>query len=196
MQTANKDKDKSSGFITIARILGPQGRHGEVAAELHTDFPEQFANRKPLYALAGDGNRHELELESHWPHKGGMVLKFRGIDSISHAEQLIGCEIQIPLAQRTQLQAGEIYVNELIGCRLFAVSRTAAAQEVGIIEDVQFGAGEAPLLVVKQGARELLIPFAQEFLEKIDLSAKSIEVALPEGMLQLDAPLTEEEKKP
>ena len=103
-------------------MLKPQGRRGEVAAELHTDFPERFAERKRLYALAPDGHRRELELESHWLHKGRVVLKFRGVESISAAEGLAGCEIQIPCEQREQLEAGAEYISDLVGCKVFEVS--------------------------------------------------------------------------
>jgi 16S rRNA processing protein RimM len=66
--------------------------------------------------------------------------------------------------------------------------------EIGKIEDVQFGAGEAPLLVVKSGTKERLIPFAAAYLKAVEPAQKRIEVELPEGMLELDAPLTAEEK--
>ncbi len=72
-------------FITIARVVKPQGRVGEVSAELFTDFPERFAERRHLFALGTTGNRRELELEDFWPHKGRMILKFAGIDNIDAA---------------------------------------------------------------------------------------------------------------
>ena len=63
------------------------------------------------------------------------------------------------------------------------------------MREVQFGAGEAPLLVIEQGKREILVPYAAEYLKRVDVVAKRIEMVLPEGMLQLDAPLTAEEKQ-
>jgi len=57
-----------------------------------------------------------------------------------------------------------------------------------------FGAGEAPLLVLRGGAKELLVPFAEEFLKSVDVAGKRIELLLPEGMTDMDAPLSEEEK--
>ena len=175
-------------FITIARVAKTQGRHGEVAAELHTDFPEKFAERKKLFALTADGKRSELRLEEYWPHKSYVVLKFAGVDSITDAEALVGCEIQVPLEQRAELDAGA-YVSDLVGCEVFDRERP-----VGKIKDVQFGAGEAPLLVISSGAKEILIPFAQEFIAGIDIAGKRVQMKLPAGMLELDAPLSAEEK--
>lgn len=163
-----------------------------MAAELHTDFPERLAERRLLFALDEGGRRRQLELESHWPHKGGVVLKFGGVDTISLAEALVGCEIQVPRAERVPLPQGQAYVSDLLGCVLFDLGRGA---RIGVIEDVQFGAGEAPLLVVRTGSRELLLPFAAEYLENLDVAQKRVEMWLPEGLLDLDAPLTPEEKK-
>ncbi len=172
-----------------------QGRRGEVAADLHTDFPELFAERSRLFLLDAAGWRREVQLEEHWPHKGRMVLKFRGVDSISDAQALVGCEVQIPQSERALLPPGETYVSDLVGCVL-AVSEgvSATPREVGRIEDVQFGAGEAPLLIVRDGAKEYMVPLAEEFLQRVDLEHKRVQMALPEGMLELDAPLTAEEK--
>jgi len=176
-------------FITIARVVKPQGRVGEVSAELFTDFPERFAERRHLFALGTAGNRLELELEDFWPHKGRMILKFAGIDSIDAAASLAGAEIQIPLEQRARLEEGSFYVSDLVGCRVFASTGGAAVRELGPVTDVVFGAGEAPLLQVREAAREFLIPFVESYTKRVDLDARRIELVLPEGMLELDAPL-------
>ncbi len=179
----------SQEFITIARVVKTQGRHGEVAAELHTDFPEKFAERKKLFALDARGERRELRLEEHWLHKSYVVLKFAGVESINEAESLIGVEIQVPREMRVEIEPGAAYVSDLVGCEVFDHGRA-----IGNVKDVQFGAGEAPLLVVSEGARESLIPFAQEFIAAIDIEGKRVEMKLPAGMLELDAPLSREEK--
>ena len=177
-------------FVTIARVIKPQGRHGEVAAVLFTDFPERFESRKRLFALDKQGRRREVELEQHWFHKGGVVLKFAGVDSISQAEELAGWEIQVPLTERAALEKGSVYVSDLIGCTVFDGHR-----QIGTVRDVQFGAGEAPLLVVKSVTKEYLVPLAGEYVEEILLDRKRVQMKLPEGMLDLDAPLSEEEKQ-
>ena len=178
-----------SDFVTVARVVRSQGRRGEVAAELLTDFPERFAQRRKLFAV-GAGGRRELELESHWLHKGGVVLKFRGVDSIAAAEALAGCEIQIRREERAALPEGAAYVSDLIGCAVFD-----GEQPLGTIAAVESGAGEALLLVVKSDVREYLIPFAAEYVESLDLERRRVALRLPAGMLELDAPLTEEEKR-
>jgi 16S rRNA processing protein RimM len=171
-----------------------QGRHGEVAVELHTDVPDRFRVGLKLFALVQDNSRRELRVEELWPHKALLVLKFAGVDSISDAELLIGCELQVPRSERAQLESGWNYVSDLVGCVVFDSGR-----EIGRIEDVQFGAGEAPLLIVVSGvgagSRRYEIPYAEAYLKGVDLERKQIQMQLPEGMLELNAPLTAEEKQ-
>lgn len=181
---------ESNQFITLALAVKTQGRHGEVAVELHSDVPGRLQQGLRLLALREDGSRRELKVEDTWPHKDFLVLKFSGIDSISQAESLVGCELQVPRGERAVLEQGLAYVSDLVGCSLLDHGK-----EVGVVSDVRFGAGEAPLLVVGSGKSELEIPFAQEFLVSVDLEVKRIEMNLPEGLLEVNAPLTEEEKR-
>src|SRR3954462_7532621 len=102
--------DSQKEFITVARVAKTQGRHGEVAADLFTDFPEKFAERKQLSAWMKDGTRRELKVEEFWPHKGRMVFKFDGVDDMDAGEELIGAELQIPKNERAELEENAAYV--------------------------------------------------------------------------------------
>jgi len=172
-------------------VVKTQGRRGEVAGEILSDVPDRFAVGMKLLALPREaGSRRELKVEDLWPHKGLLVLKFAGVDSISEAETLVGCELQVPRSQRSELEAGWNYVSDLVGCAVLDHGR-----EIGRIEDVQFGAGEAPLLVVRDAAKRLLeVPFAEAYLDSIDVGQKQVRMNLPDGLLEVNAPLTAEEK--
>jgi 16S rRNA processing protein RimM len=142
-----------------------------------------------LWALAKDGQRREVTVEDLWPHKSFLVLKFQGIDTISDAEPLVGAELQLPRSERAELEPGWTYLSDLIGCTVFDGQR-----EIGEIEDVQFGAGEAPLLVVRGREKDKTklpyeIPFAEAYLEKLDLEHKQVRMKLPEGLLEVNAPV-------
>ncbi len=171
-------------YVSIARVLRPRGRRGEVIAQVLTDFPERLAGRRLLSALAPGGLRRDLELEAHWLHQERLVLKFRGVDSISDAEALRGSYIQIPADQRAALPPGSVYASDLVGCRLVDVSGPVA-REIGVIAEVRFGFGDAPLLAVRDRSFEYLVPFAQAYLKRLDLEARIVEMVLPEGLLDL-----------
>ena len=183
--------DPSGEFITLARVVKTQGRHGEVAVEVHSDVPDRFAEGMKLLALEKSGEaRRDLEVEGLWPHKGLLVLKFDGVDSMSDAEELIGCELQVPGTDRASLEHGWNYVSDLVGCVVLD-----HGMEIGRIEDVQFGAGEAPLLIVGSGGKRFDVPFAEAYLEAVDMALRQVRMNLPEGMLEINAPMTAEEKQ-
>jgi len=174
-------------------VVKTQGRRGEVASEILSDIPERFTIGMRLMALPreAEGRRRELEVEELWPHKGMLVLKFAGVDSISDAEVLVGSELQVPRSERSRLQTGWTYVSDLVGCMVLDHGK-----DIGRIEDIQFGAGEAPLLVVRNiKARLLEVPFAEAYLDRVDLQQKQVHMTLPEGLLEVNAPLTAEEKR-
>jgi 16S rRNA processing protein RimM len=178
-------------FITLARVVKTQGRRGEVAAEVFSDVPERFFSGMKFLALPREGAHRDLTVEDLWPHKGLLVLKFAGVESISEAEALVGCELQVPRSQRAELQVGWNYISDLAGCAVLD-----AGVEIGRIEDVQFGAGEAPLLIVRDAAGKLVeVPFAESYLESVQLERRQVRMTLPAGLLEVNAPLTAEEKR-
>jgi 16S rRNA processing protein RimM len=196
-------------WVWLARIRRPQGRKGEVFADILTDFPERFAERRRLWLLREGASKgagsaaesripspgslpREVELAAHWLHKGGVVLHFAGIDSISAAETLSGLVVAIPRTERAALGEDEVYVGDLIGCTLVDVAKADAPQTepvvVGEIEEVDRTAGPVALLVVRGATGEVLVPFAKSYLRRIDIEAKRVEMALPEGLADLNAP--------
>jgi 16S rRNA processing protein RimM len=176
-------------FITLAKVLKTQGRRGEVAVAACSDVPGRFSADMRVFAWLHGKIHRELSVTEAWPHKGHLVLKFAGIDSISEAEELVGCELQVLKSERAQLEPGWTYVSDLIGCEVFDGDR-----EIGRVDDVKSGAGEAPLLIVQAGKRVIEVPFAEAYLREVNAARKLIKMTLPEGMLELDAPLTAEEK--
>lgn len=183
-------------WVWLARIRRPQGRKGEIFAEVLTDFPEKFAERRRLWLIAEDAVAvpREVELTNHWLHKGGVVLHFAGVDSISAAEELAGFLVAIPRTERAPLAEDEAYIGDLVGCAVVDVEGAAngggTPVEIGIIQDVDRTAGPVALLVLRGASGEILVPFAKSYLRRIDLEGKRVEMALPEGLVDLNAPET------
>jgi 16S rRNA processing protein RimM len=208
-------------WVWLALIRHTQGRKGEVFADILTDFPEKFSERKKLWLLRsspsnagsgasgagggadgpirGDAGRsgtsagaksapdvapREVELAAYWLHKGGIVLHFAGVDSISAAETLAGLVVAVPRAQRAPLAEDEVHIADLIGCTVFDVS-SGEPLEIGPIENVDRSAGPVPLLIVRGSKGELLIPFAKSYKPKLDIEAGRLEMALPQGLTEL-----------
>jgi 16S rRNA processing protein RimM len=167
-------------LISVARIARPQGHRGEVIADLLTDFPERFARLARVYVKRGDGRLLLLDLENSRPHKGRVALKFAGCDSISGAEELRDSHVMVPRDQLVELPEDTWYDFDLVGCEAVSVE----GQYLGRVEEVQ-NYGAAPLLVVRDGARELLIPLVLSICVEISTERKRIVVNPPEGLLEL-----------
>src|SRR6185369_10589374 len=102
-----------------------------------------------------DDTRRSLELEGHWFHKGRVILKFVGTDTMTAAEQLVGGRLVIAEADALELEEDEFYQYALIGAAVV----TAEGREVGRVVRL-LETGSADLLVVESDdKRELLIPF-------------------------------------
>jgi 16S rRNA processing protein RimM len=254
-EPAMTEPDRPRPWTLLAYIRKPQGRKGEVFADILTDFPEKFAERRRLWLVREDtgapsypgapdhstkpgapgpsqlgtgetnptdlkpgapgpshlGTREGLPLNgepvdrkklpisvhltNHWLHKGGIVLHFEGIDSISAAESLKGLYAAIPSADRAPLGEGEAYIGDLVGCTLVDGAQPEP-REVGPIEDVDRSAGPVALLVVHGPNGEILIPFAKDYLRRIDLESRRVEMALPEGLVDLNADMSADPHAP
>jgi 16S rRNA processing protein RimM len=174
-----------SEFLAIARILRPQGRWGEVAAEILTDFPARFTQLRSAFLEAPGQAPRPLAVEKVWPHKGRVILKFAGIDSVEGASRLRGLHLLIPWEQRTLLPPHHYYLGDLPGCRVVGERQ---GEEIGTVAEVEPTAGVALLHVKRpKGKGEVLIPLAQEICTRIDLAAKVITIDPPKGLLELNS---------
>jgi 16S rRNA processing protein RimM len=183
--------DSPANRVTLARILRPHGRRGEVAAEILTDFLNRLQKLKTVLLWDGKNAPRTAIIRNCWlslSRGGQAIFHFEGSHSISDAEKLVGLEVQVPLAERAVLPAGSYYVTDLMGCEVFEMKGSAAAK-LGIVRDVQFTGGDVsgtPNLLVDTRSGELLIPLATEICKRIDTAARRIEVVLPEGLLDLN----------
>ena len=150
-------------WVLLARLVRPQGRKGEIIADIFTDFPERFASRPRVYLAAAEGSParqtlapREAIIERHWLHQGRIVFKFQGIDSINNAEPLRGLEVVIPASERAPLEDDAVYIGDLIGCCLIDLGEDDDHSEervIGEITDVERGLLGAPdLLVIRSSA--------------------------------------------
>ena len=170
-----------SESLTIGRIRRTHGRRGEVAVEILTDFPDRFQAGEDLL-LSNETDVETKSVEASRFHKGRMIVKFAGIDSITAAEALAGLWIGVPGSARRALPPRVVYISELIGC---VVRENGEA--LGTVEAVE-ETGATLLLRVRTAEGELLVPFAEEICQTVDVGKREIHVRLPEGLKDLDRP--------
>ena len=175
-------------YVTLARILRPQGRRGEVAAEILTDYPDRLTKLTSVVLWDGKSAPHRIAVRGCWlsrSRRPQAIFHFEGLNTIEDAKRLAGLEIQVPLEERVVLPRGRYYITDLIGCDV----REMDGSSLGTVRDVQLTGEEipgTPLLVVDSRQGELLIPLAEEICTEIDVAARRIEVALPPGLRELN----------
>jgi 16S rRNA processing protein RimM len=192
-------------WTVLARLLRPQGRRGELLAELLTDFPNRFGERDQLYVAAAgfagtSAEARRIEVTGHWlpvgRNQGRIVLALAGVNSIEAAEALAGLEVVVPSTARVELEEGEEYIDDLVGCLIFDLAGAHPDEPIGAVTAVEFPATAdgarrlpeaAPLLTaLTPEGDEILIPYVQSFLVSLSTSDKRIEMRLPAGLLELN----------
>lgn len=164
-------------LVAIARVAKPRGLKGEVVADILTDFADRFDDLEKVTALMPDETRRELKIEDHWFQSGRIVLKFDGVDSIEAAEELRNAELCVSEADTIELETDEFYDWQLVDCEV----KTIGGQSIGKVREVM-RTGATEILVV-EGEKEYLIPFAESICTEVDIENKVIVVDPPEGLL-------------
>jgi 16S rRNA processing protein RimM len=174
--------ESAEPVVAVARAVKTRGLKGELAAELLTDFPDRFADVSRLIAIAPDGKRSLVELETYWFHQTRVILKFAGYDNIETASAFVGFEFAVPESSRVQLPKGEFYDWELEDC----VVETTNGKMVGRVRNVmRVGGGVEMLVVESDERREHLIPMVQSIVIDIDIARRRIQIDPPQGLLDL-----------
>ncbi len=199
-----------SDWLPVARLLRPQGRRGELLADPLTDLAEFFLPGRDLWLAGPDAAAPRPDvlpvlLEASWQpqgrNAGRLVLKLRGVDSITAAEQLAGQELLLPASALPALAAGTYLVRDLVGCALWDGERlagTVTGLEFPVAPDGRTRLQDAPDLLVVLPAQAtghpvsdkaiadepepVLVPFVQAWLEHVDLAAKRLTMHLPPGL--------------
>lgn len=169
----------NSDLVAIAKLVRTRGIRGELVANILTDFPERFENLETVIAILPSGERRDLEIENFWFQKNQIIFKFKNFDSINEAESLINAEICVSESEVVELEDDEFFDWELIGC----VVETLQGEQIGTVSEVMHTGGTENL-VVENGAKDYLIPFAEKICTEVDVEKKLIRVDLPEGLLE------------
>ena len=174
MSSGAADSGQYQEWVTVALLGRARGIRGEVTA-ISFGKPERYESLREVF-LFPEGSRREVE--SAWFHDNRLILKFRGVDTMSDAERLAGCEVRVPRGERMRLEPGEYYESDLIGCEVIERDGGASLGLVTGFED----AGSSGVLEVEG---RLLIPFARAICVAIEPEARRIVVDLPAGLKEL-----------
>ena len=164
-------------LVRIGKIVNTHGNRGEVKVYPLTDFPERYQSLEEVFLMTSS-KPESLLIEKVRFHKGCIIVKLKGYNSISEAETLKGIEIAIPEKGVWPLGVDEYYHFQIIGLNVY----TDEELYLGEVKEI-FPTGSNDVYTVKKGRKEYLIPAIKEVIKEVDLERKRITIHPMEGLL-------------
>ena len=168
-------------LVVIGKIVRAHGLRGEMRVEPLTDDPERFARVTEcvLWDAARD-QREPRRITAVRGSAGAVLVALAGCETPEAAQALAGRLIAIPEGEALPLPAGTFYPWQLEGVSVV----TEDGRAVGRVTGIERGAAQ-DLWVVRNGAREHLIPAVAEIVVEVDVAGGRVVIRPPEGLLEL-----------
>lgn len=164
----------------LGKIAKKFSYKGEVLIYLDTDEPELYENMESVFVEINK-NLVPFFIENSALHKNDFLrVKFEDIDNEEQADEVLGCELYLPLSFLPKLEGNQFYYHEVIGFEI----EDQRLGVVGKIVSVNDSTAQ-PLFEVINGTVEILIPMIDQFLVKIDRENKKVVMNLPEGLVEM-----------
>ncbi|WP_102716413.1 ribosome maturation factor RimM [Paenibacillus castaneae] len=174
----------SEKWLTVAKVVNTHGIRGELKILSQTDFAEtRFApGSKLLMQNEESGASLEVKVVSSRANKNVYILKLEGFTDINAVEKYKGWVLKVSSANQEELDEGEYYYHEIIGCRVV----TEEGEELGTISEILSpGANDVWVVDRPKGAssKQVLLPVIDEVLIQVDTKEKLVTVRLMEGLI-------------
>ena len=163
---------------TVGEVVAPFGRIGEMKVRLETDFPDRFARLKQVCLRPSKGEPRLFSIQQARLHKGQILLKVEGVESIDDAELWRGARVQTRREEAVPLPKNSYYASDLIGMEVV----TQDGRVLGKLEKIWPYPAQDLFQI-----GEVLIPAVKEFVVDVDIEGRRITVAPPEGLLPGDS---------
>jgi 16S rRNA processing protein RimM len=157
-------------MVVMGKIVAAHGIKGWVKIQTYTEYLDSLLDYDTWYVGKEEAWR-PLEVLEAEVHSKVLVARLEGVDDRTAAERYKGQLIAVPRSELPEQEEGEYYWSDLIGLKVLNL----AGEELGTV-DTLLETGANDVLVVKGGSGELLIPFIEDVIGKVDLKQKTIRV--------------------
>lgn len=161
----------------VGKLGSTYGIRGWLRVYSFTENAENIFAYQPWF-LKIKGEWQEVELEDFKHHNHEFIVKLKNVDNREEAQMLTNIEIGVDLAIFPELEDGEYYWHDLIGCDVVNLQGYHLGRVSELMET-----GSNDVLVVKAnskdafGKQERLIPFLfDNVVKRVHLGSKTIEV--------------------
>lgn len=164
----------------LGKVVSKFSFRGEVLIKLDTDDPESYLEMESVFVEYGN-NLVPFFVERCSLQKSNLLrVKFEDVNSEEDADDLLKCNLYLPLELLPELDDDQFYFHEIIGFTIEDVNYGT----VGILTGINDTTSQA-LFEIDNDGKQVLIPMNDEFLHKIDKENKTIVVKTPEGLIEL-----------
>ncbi|MGB7786681.1 MAG: ribosome maturation factor RimM [Salinimicrobium sp.] len=164
----------------LGRIVSKFSFKGEVLIKLDTDEPETYLEMESVF-VEYDNNLVPFFIEKSSLQKSNLLrVKFEEVDTEEDADDLMKCDLYLPLNMLPELDEDQFYYHEIIGYTV----EDANYGTVGVLTGVNDTTSQA-LFEIEKNGKQILIPMNEQFLQKVDKKNKKILVKTPEGLIDL-----------
>lgn len=157
-------------FLEAGKIVNTHGIRGEIKILPWTDSPDFLCSIPTLYL-----NHAPYTVQSARVHKGSVIAKLAGVDSVETAMSLRDLTVHIRRSD-APLPAGSFFLADLIGLSVIDESGSS----LGVLKEVLSPSRQRVYVV--EGEREIMIPAVPEFILETNIDGGYIKVRLIEGM--------------
>ena len=157
-------------FLDCGQITNTHGILGEVRIVPWADSPDFLRQFAALYV---DGEPRKVA--SARVHKGSVIAKLDGVDTVEEAMRLKGKTVQIRRAD-AKLPEGAFFLADILGLDVVDQS----GEKLGVLKEVLSPSRQQVYVVA--GEREILIPAVPEFILETNIEGGYLKVRLIEGM--------------
>ena len=165
----------------LGTIVKAVGLKGEVKLFPAPDFWPDALTADSLDVVLDEEVRRTVHVARCRPKGETFILKLEGIDTIEAAEPLVGASLEISL----EALGGAPMPDKLLPCQLIGLDVVLrGGTPFGVVVDMLLGAAQNCLIIEKDGER-YLVPHVPDFVCKVSIEEGIIEIAPPEGLLDL-----------
>ncbi|MBF0846443.1 ribosome maturation factor RimM [Streptococcus danieliae] len=166
--------------LKVGKIINTHALKGELKIMSTSDFiDERLKVGSVLLISRGNQIIKEVIVESAREHKGFFLVKFEGIDNIEEAEKFKNLQLKVDEENLSDLEDGEFYFYEIIGCKVIDENKNIVGE---IVDILQTGANDVWVIKTDKN-KEILIPYIEEVVKNIDIDNKIINIELMEGLI-------------
>lgn len=173
----------SGKWYTVGKIVNTHGIRGDVKVLPQTDFADQrFASGSKLLMVNEEsGESREVKIVSSREQKNVFLIKLDGFNNINDVEKFKGWLLKISETEQGELEEGQYYYHQIIGCAVVAED----GEELGTISEI-LSPGANDVWVVdrpKSKGKQLLLPVIDEVVLDVNITDKRVTVRLMEGLI-------------